>query len=668
MRMQIIAKALFLSGLVLLARSFRTVRSASRHERAVDELKAECVPQCHHSTGAYDPAHWCAWSEDSCVSACFGIWKEGCGDDPPAPTPSPPQAATILRPGDHSNRQAYVHALSNTNRFCPTRCPSEIVQPENAAQLAAWIRGNQDKSFVVKGGGHSYACQSVPMDGGVLIHTEQMNGIQVFRRPDGSAYVRAGAGLTFDQLVPRLAKVNYSMPHGECLTVGLAGWALNVGNHPELKNFDNKWGYDGKGFINKITMVSYAGSIFTVDKDGIDLVELGNESLTGWQARAFLTETTGLGIDYFSPEMSSSGPCMKVFKLFGANLAIATEFEIELIPKKEPGFFQVTYGVNDVLDDKGGRGAKLMKAIVDVVANAGTDPDLDCGIFYASDYYKGTKEGVVALKCTDWVSETGETIAKYAPPGYRELEPKKSGFAFWALNSYGKGWIPSWHVEDLAIFLEKNGAEKYREFLRAMEEGDELGPNPCDECTSELMYMSKPSTTENFMFDNFCVGRPANQDICSAFVFRSKGRFVDDRADTPGAVTYKQNLPDCKADPDWRSNMVEYGAGGGAAWFAGAALKAAWDGGAKVKFWAGLAERDDLPNAATCEAAQVQPAGATCVQNGITAEDLAKAELAKVDQKCPAHKSYANYDDQNSLCSSYIYDVAELPSMTDVSE
>jgi len=270
---------------------------------------------------------------------------------------------------------------------------------------------------------------------------------------------------------------------------------------------------------------------------------------------------------------------------------------------------------------------------------------------------------VVALKCTDWVSDKGETVAKYAPPGYRDLEPKKSGFAFWALNGYGKGWIPSWHAEELPPFLENNGSEKYRDFLRAMEEGDEWGPNPCDACSSELMYMKMAQ--ESVMFDNFCVGTQANQDACSAFVFRSKGRFLQGR---PDSVSSKQNLPDCKADPDWKKNLAEYGAGGGAAWAVGTALKWSWDGDAKVKFWLGLGERDDLPNSATCEAAQVQPAGATCVQNGITAEDLSQAELAKVGQKCPAHKSYVDYDDQNNLCSSYMYDVAEVPSITDVSE
>lgn len=571
--------------------------------------------------------------------------------------------AKILTPGDRSNRKEYVHALSTTNRFCPTRCASEIVQPATAEELAEWLRENQGKPFTVKGGGHSYACQSVVQDGGVLIHTERFNEVRVFRRPDGSAYVRAGAGLTFDQLVPRLAKMNYSMPHGECLTVGLGGWALNLGNHPELKNFDNEWGYNGTGFINKIKMVNYAGSIFTVDKDGINLVERGQESWLGWHSRAVLTKAKGMGIDFFSPDLRASGAVMKVMKLYGASLAIATEFEVELIPKSEPGFFQVTYNVEDILDDKGGRGAKLMKAIVDVVANAGPDKELDCGIFYATHYFKGSQDGVVALKCTDWVSEKGDTIAKYAPPGYKALEPKKSGFAFWTLNSYGKGWVPMWHAEELENFQQNSGSEKYRDFLRAMERGDEQGPNPCDACSSELMYMLEPSVTPHVMFDNFCSGTPVNQDVCSAFVFRQKAKFMQGRENR---VMYKQNLPSCVADPNWKQQTAEYGSGG---WEIGTTLKWTWDSisNPKTKFWLGLGQRDDLPNGATCEAASLQEVGATCQAHGISSEDLAQAEVEKATSKCPSFKSYVDFDDQNNICSSYIYEVAAPPSMTEVS-
>jgi len=564
------------------------------------------------------------------------------------------KVARILTPVDGD---AYMQALSTTNRFCPLRCASEIVQPSTPAELAAWLRANQGKSFTVKGGGHSYGCQSVPEDGGVMIHTERFNGVQVFRRPDGSAYVKAGSGLTFDTLIPQLAKLNYSMPHGECLTVGVGGWTLNLGNHPELKNFDNKWGYDGKGFVNKMTMVSYAGTIFTVDKDGLDLVELGNESWLGWKTKAALTRVKAAALNLFTKDLAASGPVMKAFKVWGANLAIATEFEFELLPKQEPGFFQVTYGINDVLNDKDGRGKKLMKALVDVVANAGSDPNLDCGIFYADNYFPGTQEGVVALKCTDWVSAKGDTVARWAPAGYRKIEPKKSGFAFWTLDSYGKGWVPMWHAEELTKFQSADGSEKYRDFLRALQHGDELGANPCDSCSSELMYMLEPSTTPHIMFDNFCSGRQSNQDACSAFVFRLKTKFLGNRD-----IFYKANLPSCAADSKWKAQMGEYGSGG---WELGKTLKWSWDSKNVHKFWLGLGA-SATTNRGECEAARVQPAGETCQRHGITADDLVQAELAKVQSKCPNFRSYVDFNSQNDLCSSYIYDTASAPSLTEV--
>jgi len=449
------------------------------------------------------------------------------------------------------------------------------------------------------------------------------------------------------------------MPHGECLTVGLGGWALNMGNHPELKNMDNKWGYNGTAFINKITMVSYAGSIFTVSKNGIELVELGNESWLGWKNRKVLTTIKAGLLDLFSPDLVASGNVMKAFKIWGASLAIATEFEIELLPKPEPSFWQVTYGLNDILDDKGGRGAQLMKAIVDVVANAGSDPNLalDCGIFFATQYFQGSQEGVVALKCTDLASETGETVARWAPAGYRKIEPKKSGFAFWALNSYGKGWVPMFHTEKLDEFLEVGGSEKYRTYLRELEHGDAAGPNPCDSCLSELMYMLRPGETKRIMFDSFCTGGRSNQDACSAFAFRVKDKFLGNRE-----TLYKQNLPSCKANPKWKTQLGEYGIAG---WLAGSIMKSNWDPQGVHKFWLGLGEKN---NAGTCEAAHTQPVGETCQRHGITPDSLVQAELAKVRSKCPAFRSYSDFDSQNNLCSQHIYDSASALSVTAVAE
>lgn len=557
----------------------------------------------------------------------------------------------VLTPSDGDQ---YVQALSSTNRFCPVRCASQIVQPASTEELAAWLMANNDTKFTVKGGGHSYSCQSVPKDGGVLIHTERLNNAEVFRRSDGSAYARVGAGLTFDQVIPRLAKLNYSMPHGECLTVGVGGWTLNIGNHPELKNFGNKWGYDGKAWLKKATFVTYAGSIFTIDENGADLVKLGAESWLGWHNRNILTRLKAEAMSLFTPDLAASGPMMRAFKIFGASLAIATEFEFELVPKPEPAFIQVVYGINDILEESG-KGQALMRAIVDVVHQAGPDDDLDCGIFYATDYTKGTKESVVALKCADWASTTGETVRRWAPAGFREFKPKKSGFLTWNMNSYGKGWVPMWHAEEFSTFAAIGGADMYRNYLRTLEDGDSQGPNPCDSCLSELMYLLEPLTSPHMMFDSFCSGTSANQEACSAFAVRAKTAFMADRQ-----MMQKQNLPSCTANGNWKSSTGEYAGGG---WELANALKWTWDPEKKVDFWLGVGHEG---NGDECEALRVQAAGATCQAHGITALDLEQAEISKVRSKCPTYESYTDYDSQNNGCGEYIYESATPLPVTDV--
>jgi len=557
--------------------------------------------------------------------------------------------AKVLTPADGDE---YVRALSTINRFCPVRCASEIVQPANTKELAGWMRANIGRPFTLKGGGHSYGCQSVPKDGEAMIHTGQLKDARVFRRPDGTAYLRAGTGLTFDEVVPRLAKMGYSMPHGECLTVGVGGWNFNVGQHPELKNFDNEWGYNGSAFLTKATFVDYDGTIFTVDRTGITLVELGNISRIAWELKALNTKTAAAAMWAGQAIMNeidivAVSNIMRVFKAYGASLAIATEIEVELVPKPEPGFFGVVYGVNDILDERDGRGKKLMQDIVDVVINSGADPRIDCGIFYADGYFPGTLEGALALKCADWSSRSGASLRTVVPAGYRQFAPKKSGFLFWSRDSYGKGWVPAWHAEKVPGFQQAGGAEKYRDYIRSLDRGDKYGPNPCDSCSSELMFMLKPVRNAHIMFDNLCSASRDNQNECSAFVLRIKEEFLGERE-----ILYKQNLPSCATNRKWKGQVAEYMSG---AYLIAQALKRDWDHRGVVDFWLGVGHEG---NGGSCEATHTQAVGATCQQNGITPEDLVEAELDYVRGKCPAFESYENFDDQNNKCSDYIYDVA----------
>jgi len=548
------------------------------------------------------------------------------------------KVARVLTPADGAE---YVAALSVTNRNCPLRCAAEIVQPSSTEELAAWLTSNNGaKPFIVKGGGHSYGCQSVPADGGVLIHTARLNNAEVFKRKDGTSFLRTGPGLTFDQLIPRLNMMNYSMPHGECLTVGMGGWTLNLGNHPELGNFNNKWGYDGKAYLSKVTFVDYRGTVFYVDKDGMHLVKLSpNDSWISYQVRRKRTEALA-GIMNVAGKLGGSdivaaGNVMRIFKFYGANIAIATELEIELLPKPEPGFFQVTYAVSEILDKNGGK--ERLQAIWDAVWSAGADEDIDCGMVYFSDYFKGTKEGAIALKCVDWASPSGDTVRRIAPAGYRAFQAKASGFLIWAKDSYGKGWVPSWHGEDPEQFVEAGGVEKYRDFVIALESA----ANPCDSVGSELMYNGRL-----VMVDNFAVASQANQDACAAFSAKLKDILLGDRP-----IIYKQNLPMCRANSDWKSELIEYSNGLN---IVANRLKKLWDEKRLVDFWLGIGH----DNSQACEALSVQPAGQTCLQHGITSDQMVEAEHNYAKRKCPKYDSYVDSESQNNNCVKHIYKVA----------
>ena len=100
-------------------------------------------------------------------------------------------------------------------------------------------------------------------------------------------------------------------------------------------------------------------------------MELGQTSRLEWEARALKTKTLAAtlwaGTFLANVDIVAVSSVVRIFNMYGASLAIATEFEIELIPKPEPGFFQVTYGISDLRDKAGGRGKQLMQAMCDAV-------------------------------------------------------------------------------------------------------------------------------------------------------------------------------------------------------------------------------------------------------------------------------------------------------------
>lgn len=534
--------------------------------------------------------------------------------------------ARILSPTDDD----YVAALATTNRFCPVQCATEIFQPESTADLAAWMRTERSKHnhITVKGSGHSYGCQSVPRDGGMMIHTALLNKAEVVKRANGTAFARLGAGLNFQDVVPQLNSMGYLMPHGECITVGLAGYHLNTGGHPETDNWSRFYG--DQPFLSKMTAVDYDGNVFTIDDKGLTYLDPSpNMDASARNVRKELTQALGdqlelalaQGPSGVEPAASST---LRLMQNYGANLIVATEFEIELVPRSEPDYFLITYPVALVVAD-----VNLVQALVDFMFGV-DEEELSCGIVFMTDALPGNVDGI-SLKCMDWQGRGRAFLAQQVPVGYKSLKRVPySGFFVWNKDSYGLGWTPQFFVEPVALFNAASGVEKWRQIILAMSRPD----SPCTSCMLELNR--GPGLYYN---DMMCGAEGAGQDQCSDFTYEQQASLLGERPNF-----YKRNLPSCRANPRWQPENLGYGL----LYPLAQQLKQAWDSGGVVDFWLGINHED---NDKACEATHVQEIGATCKAHGITALDLVAAVRNDATSRCAKVYKYPSTTEQNTKCA-----------------
>ena len=112
-------------------------------------------------------------------------------------------------------------------------CPALVVRPTCTEQVSAIIQlcAKQNVSVSIRGGGHSYTCQGSKR-GGVMIDTRLLNSIRlVAEGEEGGDRVELGAGLTWGEVLRYLRPRQYSIVHGQCTSVGVAGFALHGGVH-----------------------------------------------------------------------------------------------------------------------------------------------------------------------------------------------------------------------------------------------------------------------------------------------------------------------------------------------------------------------------------------------------------------------------------------------------
>jgi len=111
-------------------------------------------------------------------------------------------------------------------------CPAFVVRPTCAEQVSAIIQlcAKYNVTVSIRGGGHSYTCQGSKR-GGVMIDTRSLRSIRLAEGEEGGDVVELGAGLTWGEVLRYLRPRNYSIVHGQCTSVGVAGFALHGGVH-----------------------------------------------------------------------------------------------------------------------------------------------------------------------------------------------------------------------------------------------------------------------------------------------------------------------------------------------------------------------------------------------------------------------------------------------------
>jgi FAD/FMN-containing dehydrogenase len=132
----------------------------------------------------------------------------------------PRLGGALLRPGD----PGYDEGRAPWNRNAHQE-PAAVVMAESARDVAAAVRSARAEGLgvAVMATGHG---TSVPCDGGVLVNTSRMTGVQVDGR---TRTARVGAGAKWADLVPVAAEHGLAGLPGSGYQVGIVGYTMGGG-------------------------------------------------------------------------------------------------------------------------------------------------------------------------------------------------------------------------------------------------------------------------------------------------------------------------------------------------------------------------------------------------------------------------------------------------------
>ena len=200
------------------------------------------------------------------------------------------------------------YARPNNLRFrtLPTaiaRCASE----KDVQTCVAWVRKHGAR-FAVRSGGHNYAGFSTTP--GLLIDMTPLSTITAL--PGGDGLVKVGGGALNSMVYQALERVNRTVTHGRCTTVGAAGFLLGGGIGFNMRMFGM-----GSDLLQATSIVTADGALHS------DIQESGAGSDLFWACRGGA----------------------------GGNFGINTSFTLRTFPVETVTFFDITWttDVDEVL-------------------------------------------------------------------------------------------------------------------------------------------------------------------------------------------------------------------------------------------------------------------------------------------------------------------------------
>jgi len=159
----------------------------------------------------------------------------------------------VLMPGDGG----WAEATSGFN-LAVTQRPDVVVVAACTEDVVRAVRfaGDQGLSISVQATGHGAV---VPVEGGVLIDTSQLSGLQL--DPD-RATVRVEAGVRWQQVLDAAAPHGLAPLNGSSTTVGVVGYTLGGGLGPMARTF----GF-AADHVRRLQLVTLDGAVHEVTAD-----------------------------------------------------------------------------------------------------------------------------------------------------------------------------------------------------------------------------------------------------------------------------------------------------------------------------------------------------------------------------------------------------------------